>query len=77
MFERRLGKGREEALVRKCLEEIKERVAKRSEISGWEEERRAFFKSRGVRLVEIVERGRGEWFAEIERKDLEEQRKEK
>lgn len=43
MFERRLGKGRGEALVRKCLEEIKERVAKRREISGWEEERRDFF----------------------------------
>lgn len=31
-FEKRLGEGRKEELARNCLEEIKERVAKRIEI---------------------------------------------
>lgn len=46
-FERRLGKGKRGKLVRKCLREMKKRVVKKEEISGWDKERRALFKSRG------------------------------
>lgn len=46
-FEKRLRERKGEKLARKCLEKMKERVAKEREISGWEEERRAFFESRG------------------------------
>lgn len=40
------------------LEELKERVTKGREISSWEEKRRAFFESRGMRLKELVKGGR-------------------
>lgn len=42
-FERRLMEGRRGELARKCVEKMKERVAKGKDISGWEEEKRAFF----------------------------------
>lgn len=51
---------------------MKERVEKRKEISGWEEERKAFFEGRGVRLEEVLEEGEeiGEWFAGLVGSDL-------
>lgn len=45
----------------------------------WEEESRFFFESRGVKLEEVVEgvEEKGKWFAGIEQRDIEEQRREK
>lgn len=72
-----MGRGGE--LSRKCWREMKERVAKGKEISGWEEEKRTFFESKEVRLDEVVEEGKeaGEWFAGLERKDVEDQKRER
>lgn len=36
---------------------MKKKVTKGKKISGWEEKRKAFFESRGVRLEEILEGG--------------------
>lgn len=71
--------GREGELSRKCWREMKKRVAKGKEISGWEEEKRTFFESKEVRLDEVVEEGKeaGEWFAGLERKDVEDQKRER
>lgn len=59
------------------MKEMKERVAKGREISGWEEKRRAFFESRGVRLEEVVDRNESGLLELNERTFLEEQRKKK
>lgn len=77
VFERRLREGKGGELARRCWEEMREILVKDKEMYGWEEERRSFFESRGVKLEEVVERGKeeGEWFARIEQKDIEEQRR--
>lgn len=62
-------------LARKCLEEM-ERERREMVGSSWEEERRDFFKVRGMRLEEVeAHREGGEvWFKELEEGDREEQR---
>lgn len=66
-------------MAKKCLEEMKERVAKGKEVSGWEEERRAFFENKRLKFEEVMEEEDevGEWFAGLEWKDIEEQRRER
>lgn len=39
----------------KFLEKMKERVAKGKKISGWEEERTAYFESKEMRGKEVME----------------------
>lgn len=47
-------------------------------MSGWKQKRRSFFKSREVKLEEVEEEERRKsWFARLEQKDLEQQRKER
>jgi len=65
-------------LARICLREMKDRVLKRKELSGWEKERYTFFKERGWEWKDWEEQrveGRIS-FEDLEKKDWELQREE-
>jgi len=60
-YEERIRRGEGGTLVRRCWEEIKSRVEKEEELSGWERERVEFYGRRGVEIkVDDEEENLGE-----------------
>lgn len=78
-YEKRLEKKRGSEVARKCWEELRERGGKGKMTLSWEEERRRFFRDRGVELEKVKRRRveEGDWFRGIVKIDSEEQRKKK
>jgi len=76
-FEERLAEGRGRELVRRCWEEMRRRLKRGRELSKWERERKEFFEERGWEISEVEgKREEGSLvFDELEKRDIEEQRK--